>query len=244
MKKLVAFTALCVAMVQAWGMAFTPLEMNLVNSGRGSSGVYRLMNTTSDPVSVDMSVYKRGMDKSGADKLELSNDDFIVVPAQATVMPGQTQSVRVQYVGSANIQREQSYRLVAEQVPVEIPGQEEKNAGIKVLLRYVTSLYVTPPKSKSAPQLMGVEWTPEQKDEKSTLKIVIRNTGTAHHIFRETELGFQDGERAYKFLAADLTGLETENVLAETERVFTVKGLKGPKTKQEIPVGNVKIKWN
>lgn len=72
---------------------------------------------------------------------------------------------------------EQPFRLIAEQLPVDLEGQLDSNS-IRFLLAYRAALYITPPHAKP---LVGVEhFARVAGDGGDTLDMIVANTGKAH----------------------------------------------------------------
>ncbi len=65
-------------------------------------------------------------------------------PAQAIVLSGKSQSVRAQWLGDPAPERELAFRLVAEQLPIEFNRETSDGARLKLLVRYIASLYIAP----------------------------------------------------------------------------------------------------
>lgn len=205
---------LLAGVVQA--MSFTPIEMDFAPSGRGSTQVYRLENTNPEPAAVEISMKRRQMSISGADELTDADEHFNVFPAQVVLAPGQVQVVRVQYVGPANLNAEVAYRLIAEQLPVDV-GQAAQNGGrMRLLVKYVASVYVMPSGARAQIRLGQSRLVNDATGRWLELEVV--NDGTSRQILREAKLVL--GEQSLSGEA--LKGLVGENVLAKTTRVFRV----------------------
>ncbi len=230
MRSLKHFTALVLlsacTLTRVWAMTLTPIETQLTPSGRGASSVFRLSNTGPDAIAVDFSVKSRQMSRNGQDVLGDAESDFIIVPSQISLQPGQVQSVRVQYVGDATLSQEKAYRLIAEQLPLD-PASATKaaatpNAGVRLLIKYVASVYVTPPRAKPTVELVQLSLLPKTDKAPVQIEVTLKNIGQAHVILSRSSLQFRIAGKPYTLSAEQLTGLESENLLAGTERVFKV----------------------
>ena len=99
---------------------FIPFIAEFEPSGSGANRTYTVENTSDNRIAVEISVYKRGMNLDGTDRLQDADDDFIVYPTQVVLEPNRKQAIRVQFIGEPAPDRELAYRIVAEQLPVEL----------------------------------------------------------------------------------------------------------------------------
>ncbi|WP_374666891.1 molecular chaperone [Ramlibacter sp.] len=211
-----AAACLATASFMAHAMSFTPIEMDFSPSGRGATQVFRLENTTAEPTAVEITLKSRQMKADGEDVLADADDQFNVFPAQVVLQPGQAQTVRVQYVGPAALQAERAFRLIAEQLPIDV-GQAPTNGGrMRLLVKYVASVYVVPANVRAV--LKTGEAKVVTAGNARWLEVPVTNEGGTRRILKNAQL-----EVAGRTLGAEqLKGLEGENVLAGTTRVFRV----------------------
>lgn len=194
-------------------ISFTPIEMDFAPTGRGSTQIFRLENTTPEPVAVEISMKSRLMKLNGEDDLQDAEDQFNVFPSQVVMQPGQVQSVRVQYIGPAALDRERAFRLIAEQLPIDV-GQAPSNGGrMRLLVKYVASVYVLPSNLKAILSITKLEVV-----DGKWLAITMQNQGKTRKILKNITLDI--GRVSLSSL--DLKGLEGENILADTIREFRV----------------------
>jgi fimbrial chaperone protein len=214
--RLAALSGLMLAVAAAQAMSFTPIEMDFTPSGRGATQVFRLENTTAEPVAVEVSVKARAMRPDGEDELTDADDQFTVFPAQVVLQPGQVQTIRAQYTGPATIDRERAFRLIAEQLPIEL-GQAAGNGGrMRLLVKYVASVYVVP--NGARPVIRAGEARVVTESGSRWLEVAVTNEGTTRKILKDARLEL--GGRTLS--GAQLKGLDGENVLAGTTRRFRV----------------------
>ncbi len=98
----------------------TPIEMVFEPAGRGATRTFQITNAHDQPIAVEIRLAARDMNLSGEDVLSDAEDSFAVFPAQAIVLPGKSQTVRVQWLGDPAPERELAFRMVAEQLPIEL----------------------------------------------------------------------------------------------------------------------------
>jgi len=194
-------------------ISFTPIEMDFAPTGRGSTQIFRLENTTPEPVAVEISMKSRLMKLNGEDDLQDAEDQFNVFPSQVVMQPGQVQSVRVQYIGPAALDRERAFRLIAEQLPIDV-GQAPSNGGrMRLLVKYVASVYVLPSNLKAILSVTKLEVV-----DGKWLAITMQNQGKTRKILKNISLDIG----GVSLSSLDLKGLEGENILADTIREFRV----------------------
>jgi fimbrial chaperone protein len=197
-------------------ISFTPIEVDFSPSGRGATQVFRLENTTAEATAVEVSVKTRKMERNGDDTLGDADDQFTIFPAQVVLQPGQVQTVRVQYTGPAAIDSERAFRLIAEQLPIDV-GQAPQNGGrMRLLVKYVASAYVVPANVKAVLSVQSVVAVSDAKGK--WLDVTVSNEGTTRKVMREAKLlvgGITLEGPAVK-------GLAGENILAKTTRTFRI----------------------
>lgn len=207
-----------------------PIEMNFEPSGRGATQIFRLENDAQTPVAVEISIVGRGQDENGEDVLSGGGDDWVIFPEQLILEPGQNQSVRVQWIGNAAPPKELPFRLVAEQLPIDVGQAPAQGAQVRLLVQYKASLYVVPP--GVAPKLTVLSAGPTKLSDGGTvLDLRVQNSGTAHQILRDPTLTLAAGNTKVSIKADKLGGLAGENLLPGVTRRFL---LPWP---QELPVG-------
>lgn len=203
---------------------FSPIVVDFEASGPGARQTFRLTNPNADSIPVEITVFERRMTDDGQDVLEPS-DDFVVFPAQAIVAAESSRVVRVQYVGPADIDTEQAYRIIAEQLPVDLEAVEEGAARLNLLFRYVGSIYVVPPGAASNIQIESVERV--EVDGAPSIALELHNDGNAHGILEDlvVELStrpFGSTDEIVRLEGDELEGMRNQNILAGHTRRFVL----------------------
>lgn len=202
----------------ALAFRLTPIEMEFAPAGRGATQIFRVENDRAEPAAIELRMFARAMEPDGADRLTPADDAFVVYPEQIVLMPGQSQSVRIQYMGEASPRAELAYRLVAEQLPVDLGGGGPQGGQVRLLVRYVASVYVMPEGVR--PQAVVSSAKAVAEDGRRLLELVVENTGTSRQILREPVLQLASGGRTVTVEGAGLAALAGENVLAGARRRF------------------------
>ena len=210
--------ALClsilVAVTPAFAFEMTPLDLNLEPAGREASGRFRILNVDAKPIAIQVGVFTREMTDEGADILRPADDDFIVYPPQMIVKPGKSQTLRVKYVGATVDTVERAYRLIAEQLPIDLGDEPDRDGGsIALLVRYVASIYVGPRSARPALRVIAAKPAPRDR-----MRVVLANEGTRHALL--TNLTLRVGGRELSDDA--IAGLLGENILAGVTRSFFI----------------------
>ncbi|WLT38255.1 hypothetical protein NON20_22650 [Synechocystis sp. B12] len=179
------------------------------------------------------------MSIDGTEELPPAEEDFIVFPPQIILMPNQLQAVRVVWVGDSAPSKELPYRIIAEQVPVEAIERtidqpvEDRIVDIKVLFKYLGTIYITPPNASSKVILDSAE-SLVSEDGIKKLVLNFENQGTAHKLLTGLEINLiSEGKTVTLSGDEQLKGVIGENILAGNKRRFV---LPWPK---ELPVGPV-----
>ena len=193
----------------------TPMEAQLEPEGRATSGVFRINNTFARPVAITTSVFTREMAEDGSDILTPAPDDFVVFPPQFVVMPGATQSLKVQYVGQNDAVTEKAYRLVVEEVPIPLDDSEADEGGAMTFrVKYSASMYVGEAGLKPAVRVLETAPT-----ETGMLAVTLENSGAAHALLTRVAL---DVNGLLLQTDEELFGLSGENLLPGVKRVLEI----------------------
>ncbi len=196
----------------------TPISVTLIAKGAGASTSLRVNNESAERVAFQLSVLTREMDEGGVEVRQPVTNLFTLFPPQGAIAPGQGQNVRLIWKGPS-ITNEMCYRIVAEQLPVDF-APRESNSRIKVLVRYVGSIYVCPKNAK--PHLQALSLT-KLNASTNAYSLTITNTGKAHKHLYKDQLILTDAAGGRTTLSTDqLSGIDGEVVLAHHMRRFTV----------------------
>jgi len=207
-----------------YAMKFSPIEMTFTPSGRESVRTFRLENDTDEPIAVEVSVFSRAMTPDGGDELEPAEDDFVVVPQQMVLDTGDVQWIRVQWIGNPSPDQEMAFRLIAEQLPIDIGNEPEAEGGvIRLLVRYLASVYVVP-KDAEANISIASSALVERPENGPELIVDLVNKGTAHEVLDELQLTVNSAagsvHKKIHLSAEELTELGGRNILAGATRRF------------------------
>ena len=122
-----------------------PISKVFEPAGAGATQSYKIINDTSEQIAVELSMVKRKISLEGQESTEKADDDFLVYPSQIILPPQGVQSVRVTWLGNPNPEKELNYRIIAEQLPINLKDTQQSQsqaiaAGIKITFRYIGSV--------------------------------------------------------------------------------------------------------
>ncbi len=182
--------------------------------------VFTISNTGADPIAVQLRVATRRTLPDGTEINDTASDQLQVFPSQLVVRPGATQTVRVRWIGEGQPQQELPFRLVAEQLPVNLSRTETEASGVQFMLRYRATVYVRPENTQA--EIAVIDLTVDEDERTAT--ITVENNGTRHQSFTEGRI----------VLIQD--GTETVMPLREIEPFVTVNVLPGETRRVTVPL--------
>ncbi|MCC5855106.1 MAG: fimbria/pilus periplasmic chaperone [Idiomarina sp.] len=173
-----------------------PLVIFLSESGSLASGTFRLTNTNTTPLTIEVSVLRREIDENGQQINVPADDDFLVMPPQTFVEPGEFQVFRVQYLGDADLSQTVGYRLLFQQLPVDLEPVE--GSGVRFLMNVSALMFVSPPSAVAEPVArvsysaiadQGIYRSEDAMDLDNTQGVVVlTNNGTGVQDLQSVEL--------------------------------------------------------
>lgn len=219
------------AVNEASALRFSPFRAKFEPFGDGANQLFTVENNTDEPASVQIRIMTRDVDVDGGEKNIDAEKDFMIYPAQLVLEPHATRSVRVQWVGDPNLKEEKAYRIIAEQLPVNLDKKKLKASTVKFLVSYRGALFVTPP-GLTHNVTLDFSGTTQGAMGKKVLEIVLHNRGTQHAMLRNLKLVIKDNKANTITLVGEdqLKGITGEGILAGHRRQFMIpwpKGLTG-----------------
>jgi len=206
------FAASMFASPFANALQMEPLSLVLKPAGAGANQIFSVINESAKPIAVQFSMTTR--QQQGDKEIRLPADDkFMIYPPQTIIPPKTAQKVRVQWLGDSNVQQEQAFRLIAEQVHVSL---DKEPTGVTMLMKLVGALYVQPSKTQSNVRVSAV------RPQGNKLSVTVTNTGTRHQILDKAILNLQHGNQVISLKGNQLLGMEGKNVLAKSTQQFLI----------------------
>lgn len=231
-------TALLALMLPATVGAFelTPMTQTFEPTGRNINRTFEVKNDLDEAVAVTMSIKARSLSASGMETLR-DTKDFAIFPTQIMLKGKSSQVVRVQWQGDSSLFAEQSYRIIAEEVPLKTAPAYPPGSvmAIKLTLRFGGTIYVAPSQAKADVVIASAKAVKTPNGE--LLDLVLENRGSRHAIIDQPALSLTTGKATSPVsVAAVDKALAGENILAGGSRSISLPWPDG------MPVGPVEAK--
>ncbi|MCB8785785.1 molecular chaperone [Planktothrix agardhii] len=214
-----------------------PISRVFEPAGAGATQSYQVINDSAEQIAVELSIAERKISLEGQETTESADDDFLVYPSQIVLPPQGVQSVRVTWLGNPNPEKELAYRMIAEQLPINLNNPEESQAettsgAVKVMFRYMGSVYIRPKNAESKVVLNGI--THEKgTDGNDRLVITFDNQGTRRAVLSELNLNLTSQGSQLTLKPEQLEGVNNGVILAGNQRRFSIPW------PQQLPIGEV-----
>lgn len=214
-----------------------PISRVFEPAGAGATQSYQVINDSAEQIAVELSIAERKISLEGQETTESADDDFLVYPSQIVLPPQGVQSVRVTWLGNPNPEKELAYRIIAEQLPINLNNPEESQAettsgAVKVMFRYIGSVYIRPKNAESKVVLNGI--THEKgTDGNDRLVITFDNQGTRRAVLSELNLNLTSQGSQLTLKPEQLEGVNNGVILAGNQRRFSMPW------PQQLPIGEV-----
>lgn len=143
-----------------------------------------------EPVAIRLKAMARDTDNLGNDKLTNTND-MLIFPKRMIIGAGKKAVARISIRKPNRSQNEKPYRLIVDQIPVKKQNNEK---GVKVLTRYLTSVYLNP-KTKRKDEFNITS----AKIVNNGLEVIATNSGNYHKVILPSSLKVGNMEIDKKF---------------------------------------------
>jgi fimbrial chaperone protein len=214
--------------------SFAPIVVDFTPTGPEATRTMTAENKGTEKVAIQVSAYTRTINEEGKEELT-ATENFKIFPEQFVLAPGVSRAVRVTYRGPTQLKNETAYRIVAEQLPVDMQKKAKTSDGgrLNFLIRYETSVYVRPSDTKPFVKVERISKTPETGTIKN-LEVILQNDGTAHQLLGDIRLSITSKSGVITLNQDQLKVFEKQNLLAGARRKFVIpwdgKPLEGPLT--------------
>ncbi|MBB6096290.1 fimbrial chaperone protein [Povalibacter uvarum] len=173
--------ALAVESASAASLFVRPTTVILAQGN--SAAIVTLTNSGTAPVTAQLRTF--AWDQSGNEDQLTATTAIVASPPMMTIAAGQSQTVRLVRVAKSRASREESYRLLVDEIPDRAAGDAGSN--VQIQLRYSVPVFVIPnPKS-----LAKLSVTAEVSDTVLVFDAV--NSGKSHAQISNVVLGYADG---------------------------------------------------
>jgi fimbrial chaperone protein len=207
-----------------FSFTFSPMSETIELKGNRKGAQFTIKNEGSSNIAVELIVKERIMDEKGKEELK-DTTEVSIFPPQIIVPPGVKRTIRVNYSGEDTPKIEKNFRVIAEQLPLNVDEKTKGNTGIKMLMKYVAALYAAPEGTKPEIKLLS------QNSNGKEMTLVIENKGGRHQLINNPAIKYLHAGKKGEIKAQDLPGLAGENILAGHKRTFILE------TSKTIPEG-------
>lgn len=165
-----------------------PISRVFDPTGSGATQSFIIHNTSSERIAIEVSISTLQRDDDYRESNRPADDDFLVYPSQVIVAPGARQTVRVKWLGDPAPRAERAYRIVVEELPIDLAGsgasaRSAPVGALRILMTYRGSLWVRPRGAR--PKLVVVAAAPTAgPDGSDGLAVTLRNAGTANAVLK------------------------------------------------------------
>jgi len=176
-------------------------------------------NTRDYTLPIEVVVQKRDVNPDGTQTLIPADDDFLVFPPQFLLEVGQSQAIRVEYIGDRALRESQAYIIDVQEVPV-VP---ENFSGVVTVYNFGAALYLTAANARPQLQIENV------RNEGSAVAFEVVNRGKDYGFLTQTGLSVLRGAEERRFGREALSELvENPIIPPNSARSFRVEhGLEG-----------------
>lgn len=206
---------LVVATLSAGAFTFQPMFVRLDPNGPGKVQTFEINNEGDELLAVQLSIFTRTINNDGVEKNEDASNLFTIYPPRLMVEPRSSASVKLQWNGPGTLDTEKSFRLVAESVALD--SGWPKTSGIRVMFRYVASVYVG--EADYSSRLVCTVKGATNAESKRGFSVQIVNSGTAHVVADSVKLVISGPKgRDLMFEGDQLGFLSGSNYLPDSPR--------------------------
>ncbi len=213
------------------GFQVQPMVADLMPSGTAAQQTLRIMNNSAEALTVEISAFDLDINLQGEEKLVNNEDDFLIIPMTTIIPAGKSQSVMVRYIGEPIINTSKSYRIVVDQVAVDIG--EMKGSGVGMSVSFHTLFNVVPKQARAKLLIKS-----QQQDASGLWKVLIENQGNKYVRLSDAKWQFKHQENTLLLQGKELREVLSNNVLLpqSTQEVSIKVPLKFPAQSSELEV--------
>jgi P pilus assembly chaperone PapD len=196
------------------GISVSPLSATLTLKDKRSHLLTVINTDQKRPKAIRVKALKWQLDHQGND-IRSPTDDLILFPIQFILPAGGRRSIRVASRIHVAPALEDSYRVMVQEVPVDLQGENEIRTGVRLITSYATAFYIAPLRPLSKLVIKDLTITQHQ------LNFTLLNNGNAHtHLHELSIMILQDNKEYIIDEPEALKGIYNENMLANGQRAF------------------------
>lgn len=178
--------ALCgvFAAMPAHALSVTPITIEMKSVGNSARATITVTNPTSQPTAIEPTFDRVSISENGAvSRKEDDGGNFLIMPLQAVIPPGGTQTFRLQWLGEPNLPRSESYFITFNQLLIRGLAA---TTGITVLTAFSVAVNVNPAGIPPAITLTSTEIDTSSGTPRPV--ITVENPTQAHALLKDAAI--------------------------------------------------------
>ena len=168
-----------------------------------SASSLQIRNTSDQPLAVDIESYRLLLTDGVPSVGESADDKLLVFPPAVIIPPASAQVVQIQWNPETDIDSDQSFLVVVEQLPID-----SSTSGVQMLLAFNAVIHVHKPNSFPILEVMNAELFPA--GDPAQLDIEIHNTGLGHAFGTQMSLELSFGDQTRLITSEELLGYASD----------------------------------
>jgi fimbrial chaperone protein len=215
--RLLTFLFVLLLSFNSFAFKFSPMSATINIKNKDHSSLFYLENDSNQPIAIQVSAAVRTMDINGVEtNTKILGTELAIFPSQVIIPANEKRSVKITWPGKEGLDNEIAYRVIAEQLPIDLEKGKNKKASIKVLLRYMAALYISNEDLSSDVKLLSM------KKVENKLAFEFENSGKKHQVLANLHLKITDEKKkkGIELTPDELKGITGENILPQSKRIF------------------------
>jgi fimbrial chaperone protein len=166
-------------------------DTNFSVSGKSVVRTAYVINGSKELVPIKLSVTNWRIDEEG-NNINEETEDFLIEPTQLLLRPKEKKVITVRYVGPVDLDREETFQILAAEVPVRAP-LTRGNFELQILQNMIQTVYVNKPDFKHDISLEKVELIHKdvpfddeegvrQLESRQFFKLTFKNAGRKRYV--------------------------------------------------------------
>lgn len=180
----------------------TPMRVFLQPDRGQNSATITINNIREEPLPVEIQVFRRVVAANGEQTFEPAEEEFITFPPQVQIAAGQSQAIRIQYVGTLGEVAEAFVVQVT-----EVPVNKLEGTGIQFTYNFGVAVYVQPPRARAR---LAVS---EASAAEGTLRFKVANSGNDYGFLTGQVLEYRVGAARVQLTPDELSTLVSNPIV-------------------------------
>lgn len=224
--KTLLILALIIFSLPSLALQMLPMDGEII-PGKTRVVEFSLRNSSNEPVAMKAGVFERNPNAQGEEGKHkpAQKDLFEVVKPNIILYPKgdkkgrDFKKFRVYYKGKEKLTTEKAYRIIAQQVPVDLNKAKSAKNKMRFLAKFVGALYITPENAKPKLTLKNLRKTGNR------VYFNVINSGTRRDFIEGLKINFSGKDKTGKvynktFKQSELKNIYHHTILAGKTRSF------------------------